>query len=661
MLSLGHQPYAEDAPSLEPTLPFVFHLNGEPVLRAENPGLEGFIHAEERFRRRFGAESSAALLPSYLRYLGDLLAPLPELAPTRIALESLDKDKAPSTERLSRLLSLVHTVTTDLQDYVRAADPATWVRGLRAYHIYTSVTPLNARRMTYLEEAYVDPAPYPEVPAPTWFTALSSEDLMLLREYGFNAIRLMGTYPRGLLNRKGESDGSPFSVTRYAIDPALGTDEEVRAKVLLAESLGIRTLFEFVPNHTAVDADLVREDPTLYVHTFSRPTDEHGYFRIDHPERGEMWIRHGAYHDQGGRHYFTDTLQLDLSNPETCKRITAWAVSLFDRYGIHGLRLDMAHHILDRNFHRCWGDELSNPESSREFLEEFVRAIKERHPSAALLGEVLGGTPVEFEDLAGVGLDLIYNLDHLPVRGGALHTGWFQALLSRDPAVIARAFQRAHFLNWQQGSAGAVAFVGQHDRPAPWREFGDWVWGALFLTVHQPGPLCLYAGTEAHFEAPCPEDGKMISFSHPQVIDWRGVFSDFGEYLHHALLDNRRLRETLGDYLEMHPLYEDTLHTEGRPDGFIAAAHQSWVGFALTPPRRGGSSGRQQFNGTLPEGAPFKGATFQGAQFKGALVVANLGNDPKELVLSNLEIGLAPTRVSLGSRGPNGQAFIVIP
>jgi hypothetical protein len=634
----------------------VFHHQGEPVLRAENPGLEGFVHAEQRFRRRFGVESSATLLPSYLRYLGDLLAPLPELAPTRIALEALREDQAPQTERLTRLLRIIHAVTSDLQDYVREADPATWIRGLRAYHIYTSATPLNARRMTYLDEAFDDPAPYPEAPTPGWFTALSSEDFMLLREYGFNAIRLMGTYPRGHLNRKGDHDGSPFSVIRYAIDPALGSDEDVQAKVRLAESLGVRTLFEFVPNHTAVDADLVQEDPTLYVHTFSRPTDERGYFRIDHPERGEMWIRHGAYHDFGGRHYFTDTLQLDLSNPETRKRITAWAVSLFDRYGIHGLRLDMAHHVLNRNFRRCWGQELANPESSCEFLDEFVRAIKDRHPSAALLGEVLGGTPVEFEDLSGVGLDLIYNLDHLPVRGGALHTGWFQALLSRDPTLIAQAFQRAHFLNWQQGSAGAVAFVGQHDRPAPWREFGDWVWGALFLTVHQPGPLCLYAGTEAHFEAPCPEDGKMISFSHPRVIDWRGVFSDFGEYLHHALLDNRRLRDALGDDLEMQPLYEDTLHAHGQPDGFIAASSQSWVGFALTPPRRGDSSGPPQSHGTK-----FQGSRLNEAPFRGALVVANLSNDPKELVLSNPELSLGPTRVSLGPRGPNGQAFIVIP
>ncbi len=631
VLSIGHGPADSRASSSLQTLPYIFRLQGNPVMQANNPGLEGFVFGERFFRQCYGDEASQALLPHYIDYLRDLARPVAWLRPLLHALGDLEDSKAPDDVRLRQLLHLTELTTIELQGLLRANDGAQWTRSLRAYHAYTSATPLAARRAAYGDEMLAtETSECDEARSPQWFRDLSESDLLLLKDYGFNALRVMGTYPRGQENCKGDGGGSPFSIRRYEVDPELGSLEEVKGVIAAGQRHGIRTIFEFVPNHTSVDADLVREDPSLYVHVRHEPSDLTGYYELDHPTEGRFWIRHGGYQDYSGRHYFSDTLQLDLSNPETRSRVIGWARNLVREYGIHGLRIDMSHHILHTNLSACWGDELACELPSKEFLAELTENLKRENRAVAVLGEVLGGTSVEFEHLSAAGIDLIYNLDDIRVRGGHEHVGWFQALKSQDPERIGLALQRAEFLQWQRGGAGTVTFVGQHDRPAPWRELGDWVWGALFLTILQPGPLCLYAGTEAQFKSPCAEDGKMISFAHSSTIDWRGIFSEFGEHVHFSLLQARKLRTLYGDDLRMTPLRSTTT---------TAAFEVPWVGFALSPP---------------------DALATQDQKFSGALVLANLSAEAVNFTLEDKVLGIGPLELALGPKGPQGQKLVLV-
>src|SRR5256885_1486150 len=59
--------------------------------------------------------------------------------------------------------------------------------------------------------------------------------------------------------------GSPYSVQSYeAIDPALGTEADLKALVDAAHGLGIRVIMDYVANHTSWDNVLTTQHPDWY-------------------------------------------------------------------------------------------------------------------------------------------------------------------------------------------------------------------------------------------------------------------------------------------------------------------------------------------------------------------------------------------------------------
>jgi 1,4-alpha-glucan branching enzyme len=82
-----------------------------------------------------------------------------------------------------------------------------------------------------------------------------------LSEMGFDIIWLMPTYPIGHERRKGEM-GSPYSVRDYrAVNPDMGTVEDLRAFVERAHELGMIVILDWVANHCAWDNPIVRSHP----------------------------------------------------------------------------------------------------------------------------------------------------------------------------------------------------------------------------------------------------------------------------------------------------------------------------------------------------------------------------------------------------------------
>lgn len=87
------------------------------------------------------------------------------------------------------------------------------------------------------------------------------ERLPFLRSIGIDAIWLMPIYPIGVEGRKG-SLGSYYSIRDYkGVNEEFGTEDDLKAFISVAHSLGMKVLLDWVANHTARDARWITERP----------------------------------------------------------------------------------------------------------------------------------------------------------------------------------------------------------------------------------------------------------------------------------------------------------------------------------------------------------------------------------------------------------------
>lgn len=104
-------------------------------------------------------------------------------------------------------------------------------------------------------------------------------ELPHLHDLGIDVLWVMPFHPIGKKNRKGTL-GSPYSVQDYyAVNPAYGTLDDLKALVNEAHELGLKVIFDWVPNHTAWDAEWMKEHPEYYTKvngSFTTPLNEHG-------------------------------------------------------------------------------------------------------------------------------------------------------------------------------------------------------------------------------------------------------------------------------------------------------------------------------------------------------------------------------------------------
>jgi cyclomaltodextrinase / maltogenic alpha-amylase / neopullulanase len=142
-----------------------------------------------------------------------------------------------------------------------------------------------------------------------------------LVQLGVTVLWLMPIHPAGVVGRKGPL-GSPYSATDYfAIDPAYGSAEELKALVREVHTRGLRIILDIAANHTACDAVLWQQHPEFY--------------RRD-PSTGRPLSSEEAW---------SDVYALDYSNPEvreTMRSVFRYWVQEFD---FDGFRCDIAHYV----------------------------------------------------------------------------------------------------------------------------------------------------------------------------------------------------------------------------------------------------------------------------------------------------------------------------
>ena len=245
-----------------------------------------------------------------------------------------------------------------------------------------------------------------------WLTALSSDlgrpatlddipdaELDRFAQLGFDWIWLLSVWQTGAASqrvsrsipelrkefaetlpdlREEDIAGSGFAITGYTVHHSLGGDAALARLRSRLRARGIKLMLDFVPNHTALDHPWVQVDPEYYVPGTEADLARapQNYTRVARAG-GDLILAHGRDPFFPG---WTDTLQLDYSNPTTQGAMIAALLKISGQ--CDGVRCDMAMLVLPEVFERTWGRR------PPPFWPRAIRCVRERVADFRFMAEV---------------------------------------------------------------------------------------------------------------------------------------------------------------------------------------------------------------------------------------------------------------------------------
>ncbi len=322
------------------------------------------------------------------------------------------------------------------------------------------------------------PVPYIKIHHPDWckdatiyelntrqFTpqgTLKAAEAQLPRIKALNVdiVWLMPIQPIGVKNRKGVL-GSPYSIRDYmAVNPELGTLDDLKHFVATAHKLGMHVILDWVGNHTAWDNPLTKEHPDWYQH------DWKGDFR---PTPWFDW---------------SDIINLDYSKPGLRKYMLGAMKYWVQVAGVDGYRCDAAGFV------------------PLDFWNEARRELDQIKP-VFMLGEW------ESRDLYARAFDATYAWT------------WYNAMhdIAMGHADLGALY---NYLAWVAGfyppDAIQMTFVSNHDKNSwdgtQFEQFGAALPATITLSVVGEGMPLLYNGQEAG-------NTKRLKFFERDPIVWK--------------------------------------------------------------------------------------------------------------------------------------------
>ena len=219
-----------------------------------------------------------------------------------------------------------------------------------------------------------------------------------LKELGINAVWLNPIFVSPQVD-------NGYDVSNYfAIDPKMGTMEDMDNLIKEMHEAGIHVIMDFVLNHTSDQhpwfQDAIKNPESIYRDYYifagennQRPNNWGSFFG------GSVWEKDPAGTGQFYFHLFDKRMpDLNWKNPEVRHAMTEIAKYWLEK-GIDGLRLDAFIHIakadLRQNFPVNSKDEepviaepfFANLPQVQKWMRPFCEEIKQDYPNALLLGE----------------------------------------------------------------------------------------------------------------------------------------------------------------------------------------------------------------------------------------------------------------------------------
>jgi cyclomaltodextrinase len=194
----------------------------------------------------------------------------------------------------------------------------------------------------------------------------------------------------------------------FALRPDLGSEADLRQLIATAHSLGLRVLFDFVPNHSSIYHPYAQQ-------SVSYGTQSHYY---DYYQRTFDTAPYSMHYKsyQGFVNYFWNELpNFNYSNTEVQRMIIEAGRYWVDQFDIDGYRIDVA-----------WGPNARNP----EFMKQWRLALKRLKPGLLLIGEDKASQPMVFDGR----FDAAY--DWAPEQSWVSHWVWSTTYSSTSNPTI---------------------------------------------------------------------------------------------------------------------------------------------------------------------------------------------------------------------------------
>jgi cyclomaltodextrinase / maltogenic alpha-amylase / neopullulanase len=202
--------------------------------------------------------------------------------------------------------------------------------------------------------------------------ACIEDKLEEIAELGVTAIWLQPTFPTS-------GGGQAYDVTDYfGVWDVLGDEAGLRSLIAAAKALGLKVLFDFVPNHTSIEHPyakdaIARGERSHYWDFYMREGDDAPYSNNYRQKAvGEMTFVY---------YFWEDLVTLNFDHEETRRHIIEAGRYWIEEFDIDGYRIDAV-----------WAPHARNP----EFMHEWRLAMKRVKPEVLLLAEDKAPRPDNF-------------------------------------------------------------------------------------------------------------------------------------------------------------------------------------------------------------------------------------------------------------------------
>lgn len=258
-----------------------------------------------------------------------------------------------------------------------------------------------------------------------------------LQKLGVNVLWLMPIHPIGKVRRLG-TYGSVYSASDYyAIDPALGTKDDLTALVRAAHQRHMRVILDEVPDHTAWDS-VMMSHPEFYQH------DATG--KIKYP------------------HNWTDVAALNYADPGLRKYMTDMFVYWLKTFDLDGFRCDDAADV------------------PTIFWDQASAAMRAARPDVLLLAEASEPALMQGDFTIDYAWPLLATFDQVIVRG--------------KPATAIRDTLEREHERFPEGSLHMLVSDDHDTQRATVRLGAPAALAASALVFTLPGSPMLYNGME---------------------------------------------------------------------------------------------------------------------------------------------------------------------
>jgi hypothetical protein len=237
-----------------------------------------------------------------------------------------------------------------------------------------------------------------------WLMGVWATNKDIIAEYCFEP-ELINSYNSALKDwQTDDVIGSPYSIDRYEINPAIGTKEELIAfKARLNES-GIKLILDYVSNHFSAKSSLIWSNKEVFLFADEYIFKNDPYTFYPSPANCNEFLAHGR---DPLFPPWKDTAQVNFYNPEARKFLISILNNLTDV--CDGVRCDMAMLPLNNVFFNTWVGVIKKhgyERPEKEFWEEAITEVKKNKSDFIFIAETYWDLEWQLQKL---GFDFTYD------------------------------------------------------------------------------------------------------------------------------------------------------------------------------------------------------------------------------------------------------------